>query len=198
MKSIKYQRGFTLIEMLVVLVITGIIVGTLFPAIEQLDKIQRQANTLRSNMQNKAMIDDWLRQVIQGVQADYPDGQSIFSGSAHELAGLTINPLNRDYGGLADFKVRLHYDVATDRTLLEYQSGVESTPLKEWQGRQGQFAYLDADAVAHDSWPPPLGQWPQLPKAVMLKMEIEGVMHVVVAGTSSLPQSRVRLGGFIP
>jgi len=192
------QRGFTLIEILVVMVITGIIVGTLFPAIEQLDKIQRQANVLRANMQNEAMVDDWMRQLIQGLQADYPDGKGFFAASTKELSGLTINPLNRNYGGLATFKLRLRYDVETDRTVLEYQSAGETATLKEWQGRQGKFIYLDAEAMQHDSWPPPLGQWPQLPKALMLQMEIEGVPHVVVAGTSSLPESRVRLTGFIP
>lgn len=192
------QRGFTLIEMLVVLVITSMIVGALFPAIEQLDKIQMQANTLRSNMQNETMVDDWLRQLIQGVQADYPDGKSVFSATAKELSGLSINPLNSDYAGLAAFNLRLRYDAAKDLTLLEYQSAGETTSLKEWQGRQGRFVYIDADALSHDSWPPPLGQWPQLPKAVILQMEIDGAPHVVVAGTSSLPQSRQRLTGFVP
>lgn len=192
------QQGFTLIEMLVVLVITGMIVGTLFPAIEQLDKIQTQANTLRTDMQNETMIDDWLRQLIQGVQADYPDGKDVFSATSKELSGLTINTLNSDYAGLAAFNVRLRYDAAKDRTLLEYRSAGEVTSLKEWQGRQGRFIYLDAGAGLHDSWPPALGQWPQLPKAVLLQMEIDGAPRVVVAGTSSLPQSRQRLTGFVP
>jgi len=127
------------------------------------------------------MLSDWFRQSIEGMHPDYPDGKNSFHGTARSLTGLTTNPLSTYYG----LPTPLHWEIAFDpisgNSRLLNVADEHPVPILAWQGNQGQFVYLDAQGDAHDTWPPPLGQWPQLPSAIRLELTRDGAPETIMA-----------------
>jgi prepilin-type N-terminal cleavage/methylation domain-containing protein len=176
------QRGFTLLEMLVVLILTGLIAGILFQGLSQVFRLQNHFGAELDNMRQNAMYADWFRQVIEGVQPDYEDGQHKFSGTGRRIAGLTTNPLNGTPGAVAPFVLELRFNVQTGETQLLHGEGEAATVLFGWPGDKGRFVFLDADQTEHDRWPPPLANKAmQRPVAVRLDGERDGRSWVLVA-----------------
>lgn len=192
------NRGFTLVEMLVVLLIVGMVSGLLFDGAAQLmgmeARLERQLTTLRG----QALRADWLRQVVQGLQPDYPEGKQRFKGSRRGFSGLTTNPLSAGYGALQPFAVTLTHDAATNSTLLRYVDADNASLLMSWTGNRGGLRYLDERGEAHEDWPPPLGLWPQLPRAITLEGEGNGAAWVIAAApfgpTWPIPRPRDMIG----
>ena len=170
----KPQNGFTLIEMLVVMILVSITSAVLIQAMGYLFGIQQRAGSEAWNMQGKAMSEDWFRQVVEGLQPDYTDGRNVFSGADHQFSGLTTNLLAENYGGLGAFSFSLRPDYSGGSTNLVY--GNDSIILS-MNDTNAKFVYVDEKGEPHDSWPPPLGIWPQLPSSIL----IEGKDFVLAA-----------------
>ena len=175
------QCAFTLVEMLVVLIIVGLVSGILLQAVEQVFRLQRRFGVEVAVSQQGAMLSDWFRQTIEGLFPDYPDGKHKFSGTERRLSGLTTNSLTTEYGVPTVITWELAFDPDSGRTRLLNGTGKDAAPLMSWQGNQGRFVYLDAKGEAHDSWPPRLGDWPQLPAAIRLEGLREGEPLILVA-----------------
>ena len=167
--------------MLVVLLIVGMVSGLLFDGATQLMGMQTRLERQLAMARGDALRADWLRQLVQGLQPDYPEGTQIFKGSAREFSGLTTNPLTASYGGLQPFTVTLTHDAANDRMLLGYGNGSNASVLLSWPGARGGLRYVDNQGESHEVWPPPLGLWPQLPIAIELDGERDGAPWVIVA-----------------
>ena len=65
------ERGFTLMEMLVVMLITAMITGLLMQGLQQVFQLQRRFGAELYNTQQGAMLKQWFRRTINGVLADY-------------------------------------------------------------------------------------------------------------------------------
>ena len=184
------ERGFTLLEVLVVLVLAAMISGILFQAYDLTLRLNRQFGVEYFASQQGVMLADWVRQSLQGLQPDYPDGPRKFKGEAKKLSGVTTSTLVADFGVPAAVAGDLTYDSGNDETAL--RSGPDGAPLFSWPGTAGRFVYLDAKGEAHDSWPPPLGLWPQLPAVIRLEARRNGALYVIVATPMgpSLPRAR--------
>ncbi len=183
-------RGFTLVEMLVVLVLTSLAAGLLMEASTHVLGLQQRLNGQLERLRGPALSADWLRQVVQGLQPDYHDGAHRFTGTARGFAGLTTNALSGAYGGLEPFAVVLRHDAATDTTTLRYAPGAgpgavaarlaDALPqegavtLMRWPGNAQRLRYWDERGAAHEDWPPPLGQWRPLPSAITLEGDADG------------------------
>ncbi len=192
------QPGFTLVEMLVVLLIVGMVSGLLFDGAAQLMGMQARLERQLTRLRGEALRADWLRQVVQGLQPDYADGKQIFKGSPRGFSGLTTNRLSASYGALQPFAVTLTHEAADDSMLLSYGSGSKVTVLLSWPGGRGRLGYLDDRGEAHEDWPPPLGLWPQLPRAITLEGERDGAPWLIAAAhfgpTWPIPRARDALG----
>jgi len=192
------QRGFTLVEMLVVLLIVGMVGGLLFEGAAQVMGMQARLERQLTRLRGEALHADWLRQAVQGLQPDYADGKQIFKGSPRGFSGLTTNPLSAGYGALQPFVVTLRHDAAHNSMLLGYGSGSSASVLLSWPGDQGRLRYLDARGEAHEDWPPPLGLWPQLPRAITLEGQRDGAPWLIAAAhfgpTWPIPRPREVMG----
>ena len=175
------QRGFTLLEVLVVLIIVSMVSGIVFQAFEITLRLNRRFGLEQANSQQGAMLADWFRQSIRGLQPDYTEGKSIFKGGEKRISGLSTNTLAADYGVPAALVWELAFDPDRGETSLRYGTGDNSAPLISWPGTAGRFVYFDAKGEAHDSWPPPLGMWPQLPAAIRLEAARGSEPYVIVA-----------------
>ncbi len=192
------QCGFTLVEMLVVLLIVGLLSGLLFDGAAQLMGMQARLNGQLKSLRGETLRADWLRQVVQGLQPDYPDGTQIFKGSPRGFSGLTSNPLSGDYGALQAFAVTVARDAATNSMLLRYESGSSASILLSGSGDLWRLRYIDGSGQMHEDWPPPAGRWPQLPAAITLELEADGQPWLIAAApfgpARSIPRSRDMLG----
>lgn len=192
------QRGFTLMEMVVVMLIAGLVSGLLFEGTAQLMGVQGRLEHQLTELRGEALRADWLRQVVQGLQPDYADGKQIFKGSPGGFSGLTTNPLSAAYGALQPFTVTLRRDAAHNSMLLGYGSGSNSSVLLTWPGDQGRLRYLDDRGNAHADWPPALGRWPQLPKGITLEGDRDGAPWLIATApfgpTWPIPRPRDVMG----
>ncbi len=175
------QLGFTLVEMLVVLLIVGMVSGLLFDGAAQLIGMQARLERQLISLRGEAMHADWLRQVVQGLQPDYADGKQIFKGSPRGFSGLTSNALSSGYGALQPFEVTLTHDRASNRMVLRYGSGSNTSVLLSWPGERGSLRYLDDRGGAHEVWPPFPGLWPQVPRGITLEAESDGGPWLIAA-----------------
>jgi len=194
-KARRGQHGFTLVEMLVVLILTGLITGILFQALNQVFHLQTQAGGEMDRLRQQAMLSDWFRQVIQGVQPDYEDGKNKFKASSRRITALTTGPLSGAQGSLAPFTLGLEFDNRRGETLLRYGEGDDATVLMAWPGDSGQFVFLDANNAEHGEWPPPMAKQPSaVPAAVRLEGRRDGQPWTLLASPAgpALPPTHFR------
>lgn len=175
------QRGFTLLEILVVLVIVSLTSGILFQAMGQVAQLQKKFGVELVHTQQGEMLSNWFQQSIEGLLPDYPDGKNKFSGTERRLSGLTTNPLAAENGVPSSLVWEFAFDADTGETRLLYGSGKDAAPVISWQGNKGKFAYLDSKGELHESWPPRLGLWPQLPSAIRVETLRDGVPAIMMA-----------------
>ncbi len=190
--SASNQAGFTLIEVLVVLIIVAMVSGILFQALERAYRLQERFGTELFSVQQRQMATDWYRQTVQGLHPDYPDGRSLFQGNEREFSGLSSNALGHDYGAPTPitWKIRNHRQSGTSE--LVYLEEKQETLILTWHGNAAHFIYLDEKQVTHESWPPPLGLWPQLPKQIQLVTQDGGdpvnITATIMGPASPLPR----------
>ncbi|MDO8890549.1 MAG: type II secretion system protein [Sulfurimicrobium sp.] len=175
------QRGFTLLEILVVLVIVSLASGILFQAMGQVAHLQKKFGVELVHAQQGEMLSNWFQQSIEGLLPDYPDGKNKFSGSERRLSGLTTNPLAAENGVPSPLVWELAFDAGTGETRLLYGASKDAAPVISWLGNKGKFTYLDSKGELHESWPPRLGLWPQLPAAIRVETLRDGEPAIIMA-----------------
>lgn len=177
------QTGFTLIEVLVVLIIVGMVSGVLFQALERAYRLQERFGMELFNVQQGQMAADWYRQTVQGLHPDYPDGRSIFQGNTREFSGLTSNPLGDEYGAPTPITWKIRNNRQNGTMELVYLEGKQETIILAWHSNEARFFYFDEKQTPHDSWPPPLGRSTQLPKQIQLVAQDAGDPVNIIAAT---------------
>lgn len=163
------QKGFTLLEMLVVVILTGMVSALLFQGLQQVFRLDTHMGRELFNTQERAMYTQWFRQSVNGMIPDSEGGKNRFRGSEREFAGLTIAPVNAATEALLAFSWRLRFDPGTGRTQLAYGPAEGALVVMDWQGNSGRFVYVDRNDKHHAAWPPSPGKWPQLPRAIYLE-----------------------------
>lgn len=190
------QRGFTLLEMLVVLVLAGMISGILFQGLRQVFRLETHFGRELFNSQQGEMYTEWFRQSVNGLMPDHVDGKNKFKGSEREFTGLTLMPLNTATEALLPVAWRLRFNGDAGVTQLLNGRTDDSPVVLSWPGNSGRFLYFDGNGDSHDTWPPFSGKWPQLPRAIFLESRNPDEPRVVVAlprGPQELPPRRNEL-----
>jgi prepilin-type N-terminal cleavage/methylation domain-containing protein len=177
----RMQQGFTLLEMLVVLLLTGMVSGLLFQGLQQVFRLETHFGRELFNTQEGAMYGEWFRQSVNGLIPDRNDGKYKFKGSEREFSGMTISPLNTAAEAMLPFSWRLGFDRKSGQTQLRYGMQDDAPVVMEWPGNSGRFVYVDGKEESHDAWPPPFGKWPQLPRAVYLETRNPQEPRIIVA-----------------
>lgn len=175
------ERGFTLLEMLVVLLLAGIITGILFQGLGQVLQLETRFGRELFNSQQGEMYTEWFRQSVNGLMPDHIEGGNRFKGSERDFSGLSLMPLEAATEALIPVAWRLRFDPKSGLTQLRYGNMDDGPVVLSWQGNSGRFIYIDGDGDAHDTWPPFLGKWPQLPRAIYLESRSSDQPAVVVA-----------------
>lgn len=178
MRPHRPARGFTLMEMLVVLILLGLLLSLVFDALGVF-RIANDRIAARTAEQRTSELGwRWLADSVSGLRAArQPEPE--FKGGADAFSGLSTQPVRGGAGVPAAIDWRLVQDA--DGDWLEYRQG-EADPirLRAPEGLAG-FAYFDGERRWHREWPPRLGLQTPLPAAVAFVVAADGgeVLHPV-------------------
>ncbi|WP_460534373.1 prepilin-type N-terminal cleavage/methylation domain-containing protein [Chitinimonas naiadis] len=175
------SKGFTLLEMLVVMVITSLMATILFSGLHWVLQLRQRFTETASTAPNQAMYQAWFRQIIEGLQPDYREGKGYFRGSEREIAGMTTAPFTTEYGAPEQISLSLAYQAADNRTELRVMLRGQSYLLDSWPGRAGRFEYEDNAGQRTSVWEIKEASREQIPAAILLYRESNGPL--VVAAT---------------
>jgi len=163
-----WSRGFTLLEMLVVLVITALISTLLLQGLSYVLYLRAQFLRQLDNLQENELRQHWFRSSTAAILTDYLEGAHIFQGQPRKFSGLTLAALDNRFGIPTALSWRIHYQHGS--TQLRYHNHQQQDWLiSQWPGDYGSFRYQDTKGQWHTQWPPQLGsEYPQLPQAILL------------------------------
>lgn len=187
-------RGFTLLEVLVVLVIVSLISVVLMQGMGLILNLRDNLGDRMADLERAALQRSVIRLPLEGLVADFNDGESIFTGTAERISGLTIQPLFRRGGRPIPFALTLEYEEGKELNSLYYtEDQDERLLLASWSGKRAYFRYIGDPRGWVPSWPPGdapvLGlttivadvRPPQLPELIFLDTQSELELDYAVA-----------------
>lgn len=195
------QSGFTLIEMLTVLILVGLVSGILFEALGQVFSLRQRLGPYLDGVAASRMTLSWFRESTAALIGDFGDGQNQFKGDARGFTGLSLMPLDAEPGTPTTIAWRLDYDQSDRRTTLQYR-GVRQQWLSvaEWRDRTGAFSFNDGSGWV-SVWPPAdiRPGTRQIPRQIRVDIGQGPETWSIVVGTiedESRPQIRDPLSAF--
>lgn len=168
--STTLQAGVSLLEVLVVMVITSLASTIVFQGFSQITIIDRQFSAQNDFMRDQAMTRSWWRSSVESIQPDYIGGNSTFKGSPKELSGLSTSALGPLYGTPQPIRWTLEFLPQRGTVNLISHTGKTASIVHSWPGNAGEFFYYDNDSQRHTNWPPGSGTPPQIPSMIELRI----------------------------
>lgn len=175
-------RGFTLLEMLVVLVLVALVVGMVFEGLGRVADLRFRLARHLDGALDGAIVGSWFRTSVAAMLPAQEGAPDAFKGGPTELSGLTLQPLDQPTGAAVSFAWRLAPEQSSGLTRLSYRGADGSwREIAAWPGSGARFLYAGPDGEWRDEWPPPLGagrtplgrvvemRQPQLPRFVRLE-----------------------------
>ena len=181
--------GFTILEVLVVLIIVGLVASSMFEAMSRLNDVRGRLSPFMAESEKIALMNSWFRTAVNDIVPDQEYGKNLFKGAPRSFSGLTLGPLAGDPGAPSPFQWDLVYDSLHNRTVLRYTGFDQQViEVRGWRGDQTQFAYLGPDLTWSENWPPGIQKSKQLPLAIRLYAPEEGSTIVAaVRGEKETP-----------
>ncbi|MEP5766267.1 MAG: prepilin-type N-terminal cleavage/methylation domain-containing protein [Halieaceae bacterium] len=178
------SRGFTLLEVLVVLVITSMMSVMLIDGVSQVLMIERRLSQKTDDFRSAELRQFWFRQLLSGGMAskEYP-----FKLKEGRVSGLTLSPLQTESGIPTPFELAL---VATgDFTELRYRErDGEYLSLQSWPQSElinpPRFLVVNKEGTYSPGWVSNEGQeqWPAGFALQMPLLQGEEFWHVAIIG----------------
>ncbi len=154
-------RGFTLMEMLVVLVIAGLLAGLLFSSLQSLGFGESRLADRSARQAREIMVRQWWLDATRSLAADRTVE---FGGGRESFRGLATQALNSGTGH-QEMQWRI---VGGTRSQLQLETGGAEALVLDVGAEELRFAYLDEEQRLQPKWPPAQGLHKPLPVAVVL------------------------------
>lgn len=148
-----HQRGFTLLEMMVVLVIVSLISVLLMQGFSFVVGLQERIKNQLVNVQNVELKEQWFRLVVRSVVREKREDSFPFEGEKDRFYGISIQPLKQSIGIPTYIEWSIKYDDGNS-TLYYIESDSEPVQILVWKDAEHTFKYLDGSGDFYDSWPP--------------------------------------------
>lgn len=174
--------GFTLLEMLVVLVIAGLALTLTTQALGQYQRAQARAIASERIGREVRLSEAWFRDSVRGLYPAAPKNSEAgrpamlgsgnvavaFTGDTEGFTGVTLAPV---LAGQGIPVVQTWRIVRASRDLPRLELEEEGKRLRLVLPRAGDMRlhYVDPEGKLHAQWPPKLGLWRQLPEAIVLE-----------------------------
>jgi len=160
--------GFTLVEMLVVLVIVGLVSAVLLSGFERVLDIRLRLAAFLDGTEAPVLVADWFRATVGGIVAAPAGSPGRLIGAPRHLSALSLAALDGTAGVPTPIDWELRFNDDSGRSELRYRDGGGDWMLiASWPGDTGGFSYCGPDLVCHAAWPPDK-QAAQLPALVRL------------------------------
>ena len=145
--------GFTLLEVLVVLIVSGLIIGVVLQALSIVisgkEKLSETASSGAQIFSDVRRLTENLKGIVPTPRPDLPQ----FKGESRKLAAFTLNPLASTFGRPTGFTMEIVYDPETQQSSIQYSEGGKPPfPILSWPGREGHFEYAGVDRQWADQW----------------------------------------------
>jgi len=192
-------HGFTVLEMIVVIMISGLIIGVVFGAFGVLLQTQDRVGRVAYDLTGLVVERERVRQVMTGLFPGKPGDDNAVIGESRVISGRTQSPLLGWTGRPTPFELRLDYDLPSDSTRLLYkEEGRPPVVLMRLPGDRGAFSYSDENLNWMSSWPPFGGTDLMQPSVFRLSWgnRPDDVIVAYTAGFTDLPTNPVELGTF--
>jgi general secretion pathway protein J len=148
--------GFTLIEMLVVLIIVGMVSAIIFSSYQRVLDIRMRLVAFLDGTDAPTLVAGWFRGSVEGLLPDQKDGADVFAGTPRRFVGLSTAPIDGTPGVPTRIAWELVFDAASARTALTYRDATAAPlTLASWAGDRGGLRYCGPALACTDSWPPP-------------------------------------------
>ena len=171
--------GFTLLEMIVVMMIAAMALTLGFLSLGQWQRAQAGIAAVGATARETMLTQEWLRESLRGLT---PLEDPVFTGDAASVSGITLAPVVSGQGGLTPIRWQLEEDGDATWLLLTEHGATHRLPLP---GGPAYFGFVDREGEVQDQWPPALGLHDQLPAAITLIIQADGVpAHVWVAAVA--------------
>lgn len=157
------QRGLTLLEMLVVLVVSGLALLMTTQAIGQYQRAQASVLFSERSGREFRLSEAWWREAVRDIQAP---AEGSLEGDAEGFQATTLSPVLGPAGTPIAQTWRTVF-AEDGGWAMAVKEGEREMTLVFRQVSALRFAYLDADGKLHDSWPPKLGVANPLPEAIV-------------------------------
>lgn len=167
----KRKRGFTLLEVLVVLVLLSLISALVFEILNQTASLRGQFLETLEELQQGVIREHWFRSSVSALTPDYPPEEGVgvvfqtrkpqlFQGKETEFTGLTISALDNNIGIPTTFGWQLAFE--NNETILRYKNSDEHWwEVMRWEGNEGFFSYQALDGSWHKTFPLPETKIPE-------------------------------------
>lgn len=165
MNRVRLESGFTLMEALVVLVITSLAVGVMFQMLSGYRIARERISAQASGLGRDALFRGWFMDSVHGL---IPVEAAPLEGGPERFEGTTLNPLVAPAGAPARVEWTLGADESGMWTVRYKEDGVEQWSLPLKGSARPHFAYYTEDGRETRTWPPESGVQAPLPSSVVL------------------------------
>jgi prepilin-type N-terminal cleavage/methylation domain-containing protein len=185
------ERGLTLLEMLVTLVIVSFVVTIVAQAMGQVSRIERLLEGGQLRSMATSVRAEWVRAALASMLPGTADAGDRFRGDARSLRGLSAEAPGATGSVLATMQLGLEFDGESGATRLQLRAGdvvaggaeAQATTLLSWPGNVGRFRYLDPQGEWIDQWPPPMhsADAATLPAAILVETGMSDIRLIIAA-----------------
>ncbi len=152
--SIVSQRGFTLVEMIVVLIIASLTMMLGFQSLTQWQRAQEALSRITSSTRSTGLVEAWWRESATGATAvlDAP-----FKGTPDGFEGFTLTPVFGTQGSTTTVVWKVA-GAAGEPLRLELTEDDKTRQFELPDIRAGRFSYVSREGKVSDRWPMTLGK----------------------------------------
>lgn len=165
------QSGFTLVEVLIALAITGLLVSILISALFFLHRVQQSLEEESMRREQSLRGEAWFRESLRGCLARPAESTGRFTGNTTSLSCESLSPVIPDSASVPT-QIELQLRSTATSVVLEYiePGRLAATPIARWDTASASFSYQDLSSKEHDAWPPTNDHPELLPRLVTLKI----------------------------
>jgi general secretion pathway protein J len=149
------SRGFTLLEVLVVMVIVSLISAVLIQGLGLVLNVRDNFGAQLFDLDRTTLARSRVTAPMEGLVADFDDGENMFAGTPDSVSGLTVTPLLRRAGRPTPFALTIEYDAAKRMNTLLYREDKDPPiALHSWEGQKADFRFIGDTTGWAQIWPP--------------------------------------------